>query len=411
MSFQTFTPIEYLKIDVANNFGHDKLTWDERLDWFKANESNLAGLQDQAAEPALYFAGVNAYYKAKEGRSINYPISLDATASGAQILAALIGCRKSALLCNVLDNGTRMDLYTAIYEIMQGTLAAEEGDDSPIFEGVSITRKDVKSAVMTSLYGSKAQPKKVFGEGDLLHLFYEVMQTAAPGIWQLNEALLALWQPTFSSYDWVLPDNFHVHVKVMDKEYTKSSFLDVDFVTEAWVNRPMDTGLSIGANTVHSIDGMIVREISRRCSYAPDQILNLLEILTSNQPRGCSLHRGKDKLVATLWKHYLASGFLSARILENLDQDNMGLVDEVKIAELIKTLPEKPFPVLAIHDCFRVLANYGNDLRRQYNRLLSEIAGSNLLTFLASQIVRDTVTATKHGDIADEILESNYALS
>lgn len=405
MTFQKFTPMEYLMIDVANNFGLDKENWDDRIAWFQANESNLAGLKSQAAEPALFFAGVNAYYKAKEGRPINYPISLDATASGAQILAALIGCRKSAALCNVIDNGKRMDLYTAIYEIMLG----EEALDG---SAMTVSRKDVKKAIMTSLYGSTAQPRKVFGEGDLLDHFYQTMTERTPGIWMLNEALLNLWRPSALSHDWVMPDNFHVHVKVIDHETTLATFLEETVHVESKVNKPMEKGLSIGANLVHSIDGMVVREISRRCSYDPAHMINLIEmIMHSSYERHVKGDREKDKLAKILWQHYEKSGFLSARILELLDEKNMALFDYSVILKLIKTLPEKPFPVLAIHDCFRVHPNYGNDLRRQYNQLLHEIAKSNILAYLASQIALDDVIAPKFDDISDAILESNYALS
>ena len=350
MTFQRFTPMEYLMIDVANNFGHDKLNWDDRIAWFKTNEANLSALQKEAAEPALYFAGVNAYYKAKQGQPINYPISLDATASGAQILATLIGCRKSAALCNVIDNGKRMDLYTAIYEIMLGSLAPEEGDENPI-EGTNITRKDVKQAVMTALYGSTAQPRQVFGEGELLDLFYSVMSEHAAGIWQLNEALLSLWRPSALSHDWVLPDNFHVHVNVMDDQATRIDVLDSSYTVFSKINRPMKKGLSIGANVVHSIDGMIVREMSRRCSYDPEHLIKLIEmIMHSSYERNVKGDRKKDILLKTIWAHYEKSGFLSARVLDLLDEHNMALVDYSVIMKLIKSLPEKPFHVLAIHD-------------------------------------------------------------
>ena len=60
---------------------------------------------------------------------------------------------------------------------------------------------------------------------------------------------------------------------------------------------------------------------------------------------------------------------------------------------------------------FRVLPNYGNDVRKQYNIILSEIARSELLNYLVSQIVGHPVTVIKKDDFADEILEANYALS
>jgi len=136
---QTFTPTEYLMIDIAGNFGLDKESWTDRISWFQTNEPLLKNLIDQAEEPALYYAGVQAYRTASQGKPISYPISLDATASGAQILAILVGCSKSASLCNVISTGDREDLYTNIYEIMCARLGTVS----------KIDRADVKQAIMT----------------------------------------------------------------------------------------------------------------------------------------------------------------------------------------------------------------------------------------------------------------------
>lgn len=149
-----FTPLEYIKIDVASNFGLDKEDWDVRLDWFDTHETEiLQMLQDvragkhnaqikilrDASEPALFFAGSKAYEQALRGEDISYPISLDATASGAQLLAILIGCEKSARLCNVIDTGHREDLYTNGY---QGMLSRAQ-------DSAKLTRPQVKDAIMT----------------------------------------------------------------------------------------------------------------------------------------------------------------------------------------------------------------------------------------------------------------------
>ena len=34
---QLFNKEQYLLIDVANNYGLDKLSWNERIDWTKSN--------------------------------------------------------------------------------------------------------------------------------------------------------------------------------------------------------------------------------------------------------------------------------------------------------------------------------------------------------------------------------------
>jgi len=61
---------------------------------------------------------------------------------------------------------------------------------------------------------------------------------------------------------------------------------------------------------------------------------------------------------------------------------------------------------------FRCLPNYGNDLRRQYNILLSMVAQSDLLSFMISQIVKHRIKVEKlDPELYIDILETNYALS
>lgn len=402
---QTFTSAQYLKIDIATNFGLDKEDWDDRIAWFDENEHQLDLLITQAEEPALFFAGVKAWKETQEGKATAYPISLDATASGAQLLSILIGCEKSAKLCNVIDTGTRADFYTEVYEGMKQRLM-DAGMPTGFF-----TRKKLKDAVMPWFYSSDEQPKNAFGEGDMLQIFQVTMQDDAPGVTMLREAMLNLWQKTALSHDWILPDNFNVKVKVMDKVTEPVLFLNRPYEVDFKVNKPTESGRSIGANVTHSLDGMVVREMTRRCAYNMEQLTMIRKLLRKKEIFGTSQSRGPDAMVQLLWEHYQRTGFLSTRILDYLDDRNLGLVDFTVIQELVDSMPKKPFPILSVHDCFRVHPNYGNDLRRQYNRVLYEIARSRLLEDLASQIAGTPVKADKFQDFADRILEANYALS
>lgn len=403
---QRFTGKQYLMIDIANSFGLDKENWDTRLNWFAAHENNLEALVSKAENPAMYFAGVQAWNEVKAGRPIGYPISLDATSSGLQILAALTGDRRAATLCNVVDSGKREDAYTNIFEIMAEYLHKRLGEHAG-----NISRDDCKSAIMTSLYGSIAEPKKVFGEGIQLKIFYQVMAECAPAAWELNEAFLSMWNSEALSHDWILPDNFHVHVKVMHKVEETVHFMNKPYDTFHLVNAPTEEGRSLGANTIHSLDGMIVRELGRRCDYDPDTILRVVGALNQEE-HGMGIGRPNDMMLATLWNHYVDSGYLSARILDYIDGGNVGMVNHDVIWELIDSLPEKPFKVISVHDCFRVLPNYGNDLREQYNRQLMLIAKSNLLQYLLSQIVgRDLKIGKLDMNLWKDIPFTNYALS
>ena len=395
-----FTGKEYLMIDVAGNFGLDNKDWDVRLQWFKDHEHCLWDMHKEAKEPALYFAAVQAWEDTLAGKSSGYPISLDATCSGLQILSVLTGDRSAASLCNVVSTGKREDAYTTIYEYMVEELG-EQG---------KIKRDQTKQAILTSLYGSEAIPKKVFGEGILLHTFFKMMETHTPAAWELNQFYLSIWNPEALQYSWTLPDNFHVHCKVMGQTTDTVHFMNQPFDVHTTINMPQDKGRSLGANTTHSIDGMIVREMVRRCSYSREAVIRCMNALNGE----CSGHTDEydEEMVAILWSHYEKTGYLSARILDHLGSDNVHYVDAAVIWELIDSLPDKPFELITIHDCFRCLPNYGNDLRKQYNLQLHLIAKSNLLSSILSQIMGKTVNIGKlDPSLADDILNAEYALS
>lgn len=348
---QLFTAKEYVKIDIANSYGLDKKTWTERLRWFDRHEHQLHELIASAESPAMFYAGVLAWEDAQAGVSSGHMISLDATASGLQLLAALTSDRSAAQMSNVVTIGDldeRGDAYTLVYEDM---LAA-------VRETARIERDDVKQSVMTSLYGSTAMPKRVFGEGRLLDVFYATMRRMAPAAWELNEAFLAMWDPEALVNSWVLPDNFHVHVKVMDRTSEVVHFLNKPYEIHRKVNAPVEQGRSLGANVIHSIDGMIVRELGRRCDYDRNQVEKLRTLIDStvyqSSPEVVEVAPGHertedDQMVTVLWDNYQESGFLSARIIDHLNADNILEVDENVVLELLDSLPEKPFKVVSIH--------------------------------------------------------------
>lgn len=399
------TGLEYLKIDIASNFGLDKKTWDQRIEWYDQNESKLDTLIKKADTPALFYAGMEAMKKAKAGEPSGYPISLDATSSGLQILACLTGDRKAAELCNVINTGKRQDAYTVIYHRMLDKIGGQVG---------VIKRDDTKQAILTSLYGSQAVPKQVFGTGALLSVFDNTMSESAPAAWDLNKAWLALWDPTVWEHSWTLPDNFHVHVKVMGEEVETIHVFETPIDISRYVNMPVEEGRSLGANTTHSIDGYVVREICRRCNYDVDQIKRIRQMIEEIKGGYEPTHLvgANFEMVKTLMQLWEKTGMLSARIFDHLDYTNIRHVNLEPIEELLASLPKKPFKVISIHDCFRCLPNYGNDLRMQYNRQLFEIARGNLLQHIMRAITGRAIVIEKlNPEMYKDIMDSDYALS
>lgn len=399
---ELFTPLQYLMIDISNNFGNDKMDWDDRLDWFQKNENQLDKLVEQAETPALFYAGIKAYRDVKAGRATGYPISLDATASGIQVLACLTGDRKAAEAVNLIDTGSRRDVYTDAYKHMKETCGAT----------ADISRAHLKEAIMTGFYGSTAVPERVFGTGELLGKFYETMEEIAPGPWELNQAFLDMWNPDAYEYTWEMPDGFTVVTKVMSSIKDTVHFMGGPVEVVRKVNAPTKSGRSLSANCTHAVDSLVVREVTRRCDHDPEQIKEVRAILENAVIGAKKLTSEKDRQLVRLWNLYLKSGFLSARIIDYITPKNVGHVDASMVLALLDTFPAKRFHVLAIHDAYRVHCNNGDALRIQYNTVMAQIASSTMLEHMIQQITGKNISITKlDGNMASDILEANYALS
>lgn len=398
---QQFTGAQYLMMDVAAKFGLDKENWDVRLSWFNENEHQLEELVGQADEQAGFLAGVMAYRKAKAGKSTGYTISLDATSSGVQILAALSGCERSARACNLINTGNREDAYTIVYKSMNDSLGSV---------GYA-ARDNVKTAVMTSLYGSQAEPRKVFGEGSReLEQFYLTMPVELPGAWLLNTDLINLWNPEAYKHCFTLADGFDVVLKVMSRVEESVYLMGVEHVVTRSVNQPKMKEVSLAANIVHSLDGMVVREMQRRCTYDHAKIEAVMAINTY----GSRVDRKVDRELLRMIRLYRETQFMSARIFNYIDGENAGHFSHEERMEVKyladSMLAHKPFEILTIHDCFRCLPNYGNAMRGHYAVIMSQMARSNILSSIASQITGRHINVTKKGDISQAILESDYAI-
>lgn len=125
-----------------------------------------------------------------------------------------------------------------------------------------------------------------------------------------------------------------------------------------------------------------------------------------------SSSKEEKTMVSTLWENYERSGFLSARILDYINEDTLWEVKEPeKVLKLMNSFPSKPFEVITIHDSFRVLPNYGNDIRNQYRNILVQLHESNLLMDIMSQATgKNLYEIEKVETFTDEIMNLEYAI-
>lgn len=412
---QKFNGIKYILIDIANTLGLDKLSWEERINnaLIAINsitdekgeyiKEELLKLANSADEPAHCLSALMAYKDALKSISSGHLIGLDATASGPQILGIITEDVNACKLTNTINSGKRVDMYKNIYEKVQTRMGNK----------LSITRDQVKAAIMQRCYGGTATAKKYFE--DYVDIFEDVMAEEMPNVWAFNQLALDMWDDSVLEYNWVMPDNFHINMKVMDKVYTDFNYKGQDYTFIHNENQPRKRGLALGANITHSIDGFINREMFSRCMFNPE-IKKLLNLNTNSGKNSNSYYNHpKTQKLLDLIDLYHESGYLSARVLDYVDEKTIGFLlnsDLVKVIDLIKSLPEKPFDLLSIHDCFRCHANYGNDVREQYKNCLVELAKSDMLQFLLRQITgSNAITYVKdEPELYKKIEDEEYAI-
>ena len=406
-----FTPIDYLKIDIANNFGLDKENWDKRIDWFNQNEPDLENLVSKADSPCEFYAGILAYRKYQQSKPTGYMVGLDCTCSVLQWLSILTGDEDTAKLCNVINTGKREDAYTSIYKKLL--------EKFPELKDKGIGRSEVKKSIMTSYYCSEAKPKELLGEKAAL-LLGSLLYEMTPRAIELKDFLKNAWDDQALSYHWVMPDNFHVDCLVESPVEDEVTFMCQTVKVTHWENLPKAKGRFLPPNLVHSVDAMAARELVTRCMLSNEKREELNKIFFSKQNNLNMTTFYKDsntKLLNLLLKHAERSGFLSTRIFDCLDSNSVkllhikGYFDRAK--ELYISLPKSKFYIETIHDCFKCHPNHMDELRQQWINILYEICNSDLLYYLLSQMLPTYDFSDLKGiskSLAPKVKETEYAI-
>jgi hypothetical protein len=384
---------QWLLIDAANNFGHDKLLFEDRIDWATTNLERLEELADQAETKPLYLKAVMAIRKAQKQIPTGHLVGVDACCSGIQIMSALTGCIDGARSTGMVDPNVRADAYSKTTQVMNGILGGQ----------LSISRKNAKDALMTSFYGSKAKPKEIFGEDTPeLAAFYQAAQQVAPGAWELLQDLLDAWQPWALVHGWKLPDGFDARVKVMEKKEARIEIDELDhasFTYEFYENKGSKAGISLPANVTHSMDAYVLREMHRRCNYNQETIqeaagvisLELMErAMGAVREASAIAYSDHGDRVDYYRDQFKRATLASAVILPYLDAETVQMLSTPHLEALAVIvngmLAHKPFGLITVHDEFKAHANNVNHVRAHYREILAEIADSHVLDDILSQI-------------------------
>ena len=169
--FERGKPIEdevaaaWLAIGIANAFGYDKKSLDDRVIWIEENQDMLLRIAkdpyenkewQDAACPWTALAGAYEWagYVADPKNFISrMPIPQDATQSGLQILSLLTRNVSGAIATNCIDSEQPQDLYGAVAQRTCELLEEDGSEMAKWWLDFGIDRTTTKRQTMVSVYG------------------------------------------------------------------------------------------------------------------------------------------------------------------------------------------------------------------------------------------------------------------
>lgn len=403
---EQFTGKQYIQIAIANHFGLDQELWEERIRFVEDNECILESLVEGAKEKYLYMKAIRAYRDGQQGLPTGYIMSLDATASGIQIMSVLSSCETTAKAVNVINEGTRKNVYADIVTEMNTVLVAHGENEFDFLSNIA----GVKEAGMTVFYNSKAVPRKVFGDDSpQLDAFYTVLNSLLPGAMDVLTSIDSCIDKNSLESSWTLPDGHMAYVPVMTKESMQikiEEFNNRSFTFLQDVNKADPFNVALVANIVHSIDGYIVREVTRRCSYKYRGEIEsaYTEIAVELMRRGIKAKK------ATGTKRVISfAESIAVKTLRNCETEDLVTMR----TQLRYALTHNPDSVIHVHDCFMSSPNNMQIVREVFTHVLAEINTSNILETILREVTQDEeLEYTKMNTLkSSDILNSSYALS
>jgi DNA-directed RNA polymerase len=209
--------LQWLKVHLANLFGYDKASLQEREQF---SMDHLSDIYDSATNP---LTGQRWWTKAEDPwqclaccmelkhaldspdptRFISHlPVHQDGTCNGLQHYAALGGDHAGANQVNLEPSDRPQDIYTGVAELVKGMIAedAKKGDPVALFVDGHITRKVVKRTVMTNVYGVTFIGAKLQVHDELKNIFPNFEETKhirnlhKPALYIAGKIFLALGQ-------------------------------------------------------------------------------------------------------------------------------------------------------------------------------------------------------------------------
>lgn len=300
----------------------------------------------------------------------------------------------------------------------------------------TLTRKRTKKVVIPRGYGSEKGVIKKFttwGNMQKAYEFFELYSKILPICDKFRQIMLDAWQFGKDSYHWLTPDLGECCQAVQEGEADGWKYSTFDWLTK---NKGMvhenvyiphkggrrfgEKGTrSLGANSTHSFDAYILRELVRRCCRADAYTEAWFKLgkAVSNDSIFVTNSRVND-----FYTHWKKTGIPSLRVLEFVSEgDNLPVDYYNAIGKGVRRLPEVKFDIaFTVHDEFACHIKYAHLMQQQFNYIISDIYQGHYLDYLKEAFEWETARWLKP-DMADieltpinsktvEALESNTVI-
>lgn len=274
LGYLTESGLRYLKIDIANAFGLDKQSYEDRIAFVdNCKISDLFDKVDEADSKYEYRNAIKELYNSQaKGLPVEHITYLDCTNQALQLYAVLTSCKDTAYLCNISSGDVLTDAYGVLAKAMNEITKLD------IFD-----RNNCKKALMTTLYGKmdgESEIIKYFLENgtiyqdkitdeELASAFQKAMRTIAPHAMRAMDVLQSLNCADIDIYYWTMPDGFKVKYDVKSTQKleisckTKSG-VKFNFDRDVQVYKGSEFNRGMSPNVIHSVDGYVAREMVRR---------------------------------------------------------------------------------------------------------------------------------------------------
>lgn len=159
--------VDWLAIHIANLFGIDKVSFEERIAWVHEHDALLVDSGEQPLDGARLWAQADSPYCAlaacmewagyrREGPGFvsHLPIALDGSNSGLQHFSAMLRDPQGAACVNLVPMGKPADIYSQVAARVQRDADSTEDEAGKAWANGKVIRRIAKRPVMTYCYSA-----------------------------------------------------------------------------------------------------------------------------------------------------------------------------------------------------------------------------------------------------------------